>query len=177
MIRLPPKSTLFPYTTLFRSIAFVDKKVKAQAALVGLSPGNSATSAQPVDLLDPPSQRITGPLFETFAKEKRLDLPAILRAFYQTHTDDFDTVYVWTNFPFDNGQFVAHTFNIRNSISGIGLPIFSRGPAYGSEAQLGSIIAMGSVADWPRNPDANMAGLNSAISIVCHEQGHLWLAY
>jgi hypothetical protein len=158
-------------------IAFVYKKVKAQAALVGISPGNSAAGAQPVDFSNPPSERLTGPLFETFAKEKRLDLPGILRAFYRTHSDSFDTVYVWTNFAFDNGLFIAHTFNIRNNINGIGLPIFDRGPAYGSAAQLGSIIAMGNVTDWPKNPDAYMVGLNSAISIVCHEQGHLWLAY
>ena len=158
-------------------IAFVYKKVKAQAALVGISPGNSATGAQPVDFSNPPSERLAGPLFETFAKEKRLDLPAILRAFYRTHSDSFDTVYIWTNFAFDNGLFIAHTFNIRNNINGIGLAIFNRGPAYGSPAELGSIIAMGNVADWPKNPDAYMVGLNSAISIVCHEQGHLWLAY
>lgn len=158
-------------------IAFVYKKVKAQAALVGISPGNSAAGAQPVDFSNPPSERLTGPLFETFAKEKRLDLPAIMRAFYGAHSDSYDTVYIWTNFAFDNGLFIAHTFNIRNNISGIGLSIFDRGPAYGSPAGLGSIIAMGNVADWPKNPDAYMVGLNSAISIVCHEQGHLWLAY
>ncbi|HXU38541.1 MAG TPA: hypothetical protein VN937_19450 [Blastocatellia bacterium] len=157
-------------------IAFVYKKVNAQAALVGISPGNSATAAQPVDFLKPPAERFTGPLFETFAKDKRLDLPAILRAFYSTHSDSFDTVYVWTNFAFDNGVFIAHTFNISNNIQGIGLPIFDRGPAYGS-AHLGSLIAMGNTGDWPKNPDSYMVGLNSAISIVCHEQGHLWLAY
>jgi hypothetical protein len=157
-------------------IAFVYKKVKAQAALVGISPGSSVAGAQAVDFSNPPTERLTGPLFETFAKEKRLDLPAILRAFYRTHSDSFDTVYVWTSFAFDNGLFIAHTFNIRNDIQGIGLPLFDHGPAYGS-AHLGSLIAMGNVADWPKNPDAYMVGLNSAISIVCHEQGHLWLAY
>lgn len=156
-------------------IAFIYKKVKVQAALMGISPGNSAAAAQPVDFSNPPTGRLTGPLFETFAKEKRLDLPAILRAFYRTHSDSFDTVYVWTNFAFDNGLFIAHTFNIRNNIQGIGLPLFDHGPAYGS-AHLGSLIAMGNAGDWPK-PDAYMVGLNSAISIVCHEQGHLWLAY
>jgi len=157
-------------------IAFVYKKVNAQAALVGISPGSSETAAQPVDFSNPPAERFTGPLFETFAKDKRLDLPAILRAFYRTHSDSFDTVYVWTDFAFDNGQFIAHTFNISNNIQGIGLSIFDRSPAYGS-AHLGSLIAMGNTGDWPKNPDAYMVGLNSAISIVCHEQGHLWLAY
>jgi hypothetical protein len=158
-------------------IAFVYKKVKAQAALVGISPGNSAAGSRPVDFLNPPAEIVTGPLFETFAKDKRLDLPAILQAFYKSHPDNFDTVYVWTNFAFDNGAFIAHTFNIRNNIRGIGLPIFDHGQAYGSPARLGSLIAMGNVGDWPANPDEHTAGLNSAISIVCHEQGHLWLAY
>jgi hypothetical protein len=36
---------------------------------------------------------------------------------------------------------------------------------------------MGNAADWPADPQAHAAGLNSAISIVCHEQGHRWLAY
>jgi hypothetical protein len=36
---------------------------------------------------------------------------------------------------------------------------------------------MGNEADWPSDPQAHDAGLNSAISIVCHEQGHRWLAY
>jgi hypothetical protein len=158
-------------------IAFVYKKVKAAAALVGISPGNSAANAQAIDFLLPPARTITGPLFETFASDKRIDLPAILRAFYQTHQDNFDSVYVWTNFAFYNGPFVAHSFNIRNKIKGIGLPLFDRGAVYGSQTQLGSVIAMGNVGDWPKNPNAIMAGLNSAISIVCHEQGHLWLAY
>jgi len=36
---------------------------------------------------------------------------------------------------------------------------------------------MGNQNDWPADPQANMAGLNSAVSIVCHELGHRWLAY
>ncbi len=158
-------------------IAFVYKKVKAQAALVGLSPGGSDVAPQPVDFQNPPAERIIGPLFEIFGKQKRIDLPALLRAFYRTHSDSFDTAYVWTDFNFDNGLGIAHSFNVRNHISGIGLRSFDRGPAYGSAASLSTIITMGNEADWPSDPQAHAAGLNSAISIVCHEQGHRWLAY
>lgn len=158
-------------------IAFAYRKVKAQAALAGISPGGSAAEPQPVDFSSPPAEKVSGPLFEVFGKQKRIDLPALLRAFYRTHSDSFDTAYVWTDFDYDNGLGIAHSFNVRNHISGIGLRDFDRGPAYGSPARLSTIITMGNAADWPKDPQAHAAGLNSAISIVCHEQGHRWLAY
>ncbi len=158
-------------------IAFAYRKVKAQAALAGISPGGSAAEPQPVDFSSPPAEKVTGPFFEVFGKQKRIDLPALLQVFYRTHSDSFDTAYVWTDFDYDNGLGVAHSFNVRNHISGIGLKSFDRGPAYGSPARLSTIITMGNAADWPKDPEAHAAGLNSAISIVCHEQGHRWLAY
>ena len=158
-------------------IAFSYRKVKAHAALAGISPGGGAGEPQPVDLSSPPAEKFSGPVFETFGKQKRIDLPALLQAFYRAHSDSFDTAYVWTDFDYDNGLGVAHSFNVRNHISGIGLRDFDRGSSYGSNARLSTIITLGNVADWPKNPQAHAAGLNSAISIVCHEQGHRWLAY
>jgi hypothetical protein len=158
-------------------IAFVYGKVKVQAALVGISPGHYGADPQPVDYSNPPASSLAGPLFETFAKQKRLDLPALLRTFYLAHSDSFDTVYVWTDFAFDNGLGIAREFNVRNDTSGVGLRFFDRGSAYGSRARLSSIITVGNQADWPEDPQAHAAGLNSAISIVCHEQGHRWLVY
>jgi hypothetical protein len=144
---------------------------------VGLSPGHAEGDSQPVDLSSPPAEGITGPFFQSFGKQQRLDLPALLRAFYRTHSDSFDAVYVWAGFAYDNGLGVAHSFNVRNDISGIGLGLFDRGSAYGSPERLSSIITMGNEADWPSDPQTRTAGLNSAIAIVCHEQGHRWLAY
>lgn len=158
-------------------IAFAYRKVKAQAALVGISPGASAADPQPVDFSSPPAERVSGPFFQTFGKQKRIDLPALMQAFYRTNSDRFDAAYVWTDFDYDNGLGVAHSFNVRNHISGIGLKTFDHGLAYGSPARLSTIITMGNAADWPSDPYAHAAGLNSAISIVCHEQGHRWLAY
>lgn len=158
-------------------IAFVYKKVKIRAALVGISPGRWARDPRPIDFSDPPAETITGPFFETFAKQKRIDLPALLQNFYRTHSDRFDTAYVWTDFDYDNGLGIAHSFNVRNDISGIGLRIFDYGLAYGSAARLSTIITMGNEADWLSDPQAHAVGLNSALSIVCHEQGHRWLAY
>ena len=158
-------------------IAFVYKKVKARTALVGLSPGDFEQEAQPLVFTDPPAAVVHGPLFQVFSKQRQLDLPALMRAFYRTHTDEVDTAFIWADFAYDNGLGVAHSFNVRNDISGIGLKIFDRGAIYGSAARLATIITMGNQNDWPADPQANMAGINSAISIVCHELGHRWLAY
>jgi len=158
-------------------IAFVYRKVKAHAALVGLSPGNSEQAAQPVVFSNPPDAVISGPLFESFSKQRQLDLPALMRAFYRTHTDEVDTAFIWADFAYDNGLGVAHSFNVRNDIQGIGLKIFDRSALYGSASRLATVITMGNQHDWPGDPQANMAGLNSAVSIVCHELGHRWLVY
>src|SRR5258708_35775613 len=34
MIRRPPRSTLFPYTTLFRSLVFLDRSIKVPAEII-----------------------------------------------------------------------------------------------------------------------------------------------
>ena len=158
-------------------IAFVYRKVKARTSLVGLSPGDTGQEAQPVVFSAPPDAVISAPLFQLFSKQRQLDLPALLRAFYRTHTDDVDSAFIWADFAYDNGLGVAHSFNVRNDIRGIGLSLFDRGAIYGSDARLATVITMGNQKDWPADPQANMAGLNSAISIVCHELGHRWLAY
>ena len=158
-------------------IAFVYRKVKARTALVGLSPGESEQDAQPLVFSQPPAEAVAGPLFQLFSKQRQVDLPALMRAFYRTHTDEVDTAFIWADFAYDNGLGVAHSFNVRNGIRGIGLKIFDRGAIYGSPARLATVITMGNQSDWPADPQANMAGLNSAISIVCHELGHRWLSY
>ncbi len=159
-------------------IAFIYKKINAHAGLVGLSTGDTETPAVSVDLSAPPATTITGAVYEAFSQQKRLDDVALARAFYRTHTDVFDTLYIWTDFAFDNGTGLATAFNVRNEIRGIGMPLFDRGAIYGSPAQLQTIIRMGNIiGDWPADPNAQHAGLHSAIAIVCHEQGHRWLAY
>lgn len=158
-------------------IAFAYKKAKARSSLTGISPGNSALDPQPVDFTDPPREPVAASFFETFSNQKRLDLPSLTRALYRTQPDAFDMVFIWTDFSYDNGLGVAHSFNIRNDIRGIGLRIFDRGAQYGSPARLATVITMGNETNWPSNPLALTAGLNTAVCIVCHELGHRWLAY
>jgi hypothetical protein len=158
-------------------IAFVYKKVKARSSLTGISPGKSALDPLPIVFTDPPGGAVTAPFFETFSNQKRLDLPALTRTLYRTQPDAFDVVFIWTDFSYDNGIGVAHSFNVRNDIGGIGLRIFDRGAQYGSPSRLATVITMGNETSWPSDPQALTAGLNTAVCIVCHELGHRWLAY
>jgi hypothetical protein len=159
-------------------IAFVYRKVKARNALVGISPGSLASGAQPLDFSNAQNQLINTAVFESFSKQKRIDIPAFTRAFYMAQPDDFDTLYLWTDFAFDNGPGYATSFNVRNDIRGIGARLFDRGAIYGSPARLSSIALIGdAISSWPDDPNAHVVGLFSAIKIVCHEQGHRWLSY
>jgi hypothetical protein len=157
-------------------IAFIYKKVKARPAIAGISPGRQDLGSVAIDLSKPPLETING-VYESFSNEKRLDIPALTRAFFQANSDSFDFLYIWTDFEFDNGIGLAHAFNIRNNISGIGLRMFDRGQVYGSESRLATIVIMGNFSDWPSDPDNHRAGLFSGIGIACHELGHRWLAY
>ena len=159
-------------------IAFVYRKVKARNALVGISPGNSSATAEPLDFSNAQNEPIAHPVFESFSKQKRIDIPALTRAFYSSQPDAFDTLYVWTDFAFDNGPGYATSFNVRNDIKGIGVRRFDKGAIYGSPSQLSTIALIGDcLGSWPDDPNAHVIGLFSAIKIVCHEQGHRWLSY
>src|SRR5262249_45933636 len=108
----------------------------------------------------------------------RLDIPAVTRAFYAIQPDAFDTLFLWADFAFYNGPGYATSFNLRNDIRGIGIRQFDKGAAYGSASRLSSTNVMGEILhNWPDDPNANVVGLFSAVAIVCHEQGHRWLAY
>src|SRR5436853_4298980 len=45
MIRRPPRSTLFPYTTLFRSLRVVDEAAIASARTMGMGDANASDQA------------------------------------------------------------------------------------------------------------------------------------
>lgn len=159
-------------------IAFVYKKVKARNALIGISRGGIDAEAQPLDLSATAGARVDDAAFESFSRQKRIDVPALTQAFYAAQPDVFDTVYVWTDFAFDNGIGYATAFVVRNEIEGIGIRQFDRGAIYGSPARLSSVVMGGDIiGSWIANPNANRVALYSAIAIVAHEQGHRWLSY
>ena len=158
-------------------VTFAYKKVKARNALVGLSRGGGG-DAQPLDLSAVAGEPVGGAAFESFSKLKRIDIPALTQSFYAAQPDVFDTVYLWTDFAFDNGIGYATAFVVRNDIQGIGISPFDRGGIYGSPARLSSVVVGGDILrSWIDDPNAHMVGLFSPVAIVAHEQGHRWLSY
>src|SRR5438874_9657833 len=60
MILLPPRSTLFPYTTLFRSLPLYHDMGLIGNVLQPLFVGASCTFMSPIDFLQRPLQEING---------------------------------------------------------------------------------------------------------------------
>jgi hypothetical protein len=159
-------------------IVFAYKKVKARNAMIGIAPGASTSDALPLNFSEAQDYYIDGATFESFSKQKRLDIPALTRSFFNAMPDAFDTVYLWTDFAFDNGPGYATSFIVRNDIQGIGVNQFDKGGMYGSASRLSSIIVMGDVVgSWIDDPNAHVVGLYSAVAITCHEQAHRWTSY
>src|SRR2546429_8554777 len=80
MIRRPPRSTLFPYTTLFRSRSFIDKE---KHHVEGFSPelavvtiGGGEELAEPLGIR-PTSETIIGHMWSKWIQSYR-DLPVLM---------------------------------------------------------------------------------------------------
>src|SRR5256885_12324519 len=79
MIRRPPRSTLFPYTTLFRSLPAVERAVPVAQALVDLV---RMGGGEPLDVADVDrlvSQEEQGPTGRTPDGEYKIILPGLRR--------------------------------------------------------------------------------------------------
>jgi subtilase family serine protease/flagellar hook assembly protein FlgD len=103
----------------------------------------------------------------------------IARELIATHGDFYDFLVVFTNFEFDRGGAVATYTTVRNDVSGIGVPTFDNGDAFGSPKRLQGFIDMGPLSQYrsapfsldPRDPD-----FRTTLGVLAHEIGHRWLA-
>src|SRR2546426_318973 len=91
MIRRPPRSTLFPYTTLFRSVVFIGPERSEVAALVRdagcgvvFAPGEGEKAAQTIlDLARDHHRRERLGLAGRRYFEQFLDKPVAIQRFYE----------------------------------------------------------------------------------------------
>ena len=67
--------------------------------------------------------------------------------------------------------------NIKNETRGIGLGLIDASSQFGSSGTLESFLAMNQLAAYPDDPDRIFLGTNSAVHLLAHESGHLWMAY
>src|SRR5256885_9844655 len=79
MIRRPPRSTLFPYTTLFRSLPAVERAVPVAQGLVHLARMGGGEPLDGADVDRLVSQEEQGPTGRTPDGEDKIILPGLRR--------------------------------------------------------------------------------------------------
>jgi large repetitive protein len=157
--------------------AFIYKKVGGDADLVGASPGGGLTDLERVDISNPSNSPVIGAPFEYFTQLSGVDVFQVGKLFYETHGDDYDFLYMWTDFDVDLGGAFAYYLGASNNTRGIGISTYSRAGSFGSAGKLQGFLNMNSIFLYPNDPDAQFLGMNSTYSILGQEQGHRWLAF
>jgi hypothetical protein len=155
---------------------FDDEGTTLRDAVVGLSPGRTG-EFDPVDLSTAPIEGGDGAVGERFAADPELDFVALSRAFYESHRDLYDQLVIWTDVRVTRGSTFAFEFTVSNQIRGLGLDVFDVSGEYGSAGQLESIVLMDRLSKYPEDPQQNVLGANTTLSLVGHETGHRWLSF
>ncbi len=151
--------------------------ISGSSSIVGWTRGGNLLAVTLVDFSGLGGSPQSGPTAERFSQQTEVELTAVARKFYQTHSDNYDQLVMFTNFPYNLDAAFAFEINIKNSIQGIGIPNIDFSQEFGSDAKLESFTNMNQLAEYPNSPDAIFLGTNSAAEILAHESGHRWLAY
>ena len=176
------------YDTGVIDIVFEESEVRT--GIVGVSPGgvDDAFQVNLVDYSDSlPLEGTTGAIAEVFVDLPTVNLQNVAREFYRTHSDDFDSLILFTNFEsnLDLVGVLAFAINVQNNVLGIGnpnrseiFPQFDHTAEYGSQGTLRSFLTMKNLKVWEDDPLENTFGpATSTLSVLAHEFGHTWLAF
>ena len=171
-------------------IDIVFEKSDVRTGIVGVSPGglDDAFQVNLVDYSDDlPVEGTTGAIAEVFVDLPTVNLQNVAREFYRTHSDDFDSLILFTNFEsnLDLVGVLAFAINVQNDVLGIGnpnrgeiFPQFDHTAAYGSQGNLKSFLTMKNLKVWEDDPLENTFGpATSTLSVLAHEFGHTWIAF
>ena len=153
----------------------------ANDAVVGISPGHTEEFL-PVNLSTAATAAIegnTGALGERFVGQPDINLLALARKFYHTHSDIYDQLVVWTDTRVGPENTWAYEFTISNDISGIGLGRYDFSREFGAtDGRLGSLVYMNGLSHYPNDPTEKFADSEgTALSLLGQEVGHRWLAF
>ena len=145
-------------------------------AIVGLSPGRTGTFAT-VNLSDAgPTDGGSAAVGERFAEDAQVDLVALTRKFYRSHSDSYDQLVVWSDAPVITDAFAYET-TVKNEIRGIGVDTYDLAADFGSAGRLRSLVVMDWLGKYPDNPTQKFLGENNTVSVLGQESGHRWLAF
>ena len=163
-------------------IEFLYGELTVTDAVVGIFPGELAREGDAVDWSLESGTEIdgAGALAEIFTSERAFDEFAAALSFYRNHDDAYDTLIVFNDLGLDASAFsLAHAYNVRNEVRGIGEFVFDSGSYFGSPRRLSAFVNMGAVSGYPSDPSQPLPGLPHAslLTILAHEIGHRFLAY
>jgi hypothetical protein len=147
-------------------------------AITGLSPGRTGVFTT-VNLSDAgPTGGGSGAVGERFAQQAQVDLVALTRKFYQSHSDNYDQLVLWSDTSVVADAFAYET-TVKNEIRGIGVDTYDLAADFGSAGRLRSLVVMDWLGKYPDNPVNKVPGLgeNNTLSVLGQEAGHRWLAY
>lgn len=102
----------------------------------------------------------------------------LIQRFYSQFPDEFFQLVFFTNFTQTMNGF-ANELNIKNDVTGIGLPIFDSSSQYGSDGVLESRCNMSQLAAWAQADPFNrwFGKGNNFLTIMGQESGHRWGAF
>jgi len=160
-------------------ITYAFGDLEADEAVVGIAPGDGGAFRLVDYQSDPPVTVTGGAVAEQFSKRSGLDDMGIANMFFSGFADQYDHLVVFLDFPqilLGGGAF-AYEFGIKNEIRGIGQQIFDASAIAGSHGRLRSFVQMGTIGNYPDNPDTTFLGTNTTMDILGQETGHRWLAF
>lgn len=145
-------------------------------AIVGLSPGRTGIFTT-VNLTDGgPTDGGGAAVGERFAEDAQVDLVALTRKFYQSHSDNYDQLVLWADASVIADSFAYET-TVKNEVRGIGIESYDLAADFGSAGRLRSLVVMDRLGKYPDNPLQKFLGENNTVSVLGQESGHRWLAF
>jgi hypothetical protein len=152
--------------------------VTSSTFIVGWSPGQGLHSPTLIDVSTSAGILPSGPVAENYSSDTNINFPAAAAKFYQTHSDDYDQLAIYTNFPYSlGGDAFAYEVTIKNDIQGINADIYDYSAQFGSAGQLQSYLALNQMSVFPDNPDTIAVRTYSTVAVLAHETAHRWLSY
>ncbi len=145
-------------------------------AVVGISPGHTG-QFQAVDLSTTGPVSSSVAIGERFSGQSDIDLVALAKHFYQTHSDNYDQLMIFTDTSVVSGNTFSYESTVANEIRGIGVDIYNLSADFGSAGRLRSVVMMDRLSKFPDNPTQKFLGENNTLSVMGQEAGHRWLAF